>query len=141
MCVCVYFAHRYPIDLFILFYACADSSEWGLFGRCARSAFRRTPSGPETRSQLENDLILPQKAHRSLIDVLLWSPNLQYFFVTLTRRSLTQSWQPQNTIMRLKNSNKTHILRLKALFLTAKMIFSHKILAYISQKLYLCSEF
>ena len=26
-------------------YACADSSEWGLFGRCARSAFRRTPSG------------------------------------------------------------------------------------------------
>ena len=28
-----------------LFYACADSSEWGLFGRCARSAFRRTPSG------------------------------------------------------------------------------------------------
>ena len=29
-------------------YACADSSKWGLFGRCARSAFRRTPSGRET---------------------------------------------------------------------------------------------
>ena len=41
-------AHRSPIDVLILFYACADSSEWGLFGRCARSAFRRTPSGPET---------------------------------------------------------------------------------------------
>ena len=27
-----------------LFYACACSSEWGLFGRCARSAFCRTPS-------------------------------------------------------------------------------------------------
>ena len=40
-------AHRYPRDVLILFYACADSSKWGLFGRCARSAFRRTPSGRE----------------------------------------------------------------------------------------------
>ena len=40
-------AHRSPIDVLVLFYACADSSKWGLFGRCARSAFRRTPSGPE----------------------------------------------------------------------------------------------
>ena len=45
-------AHRYPTDLRILFYACADSSKWGLFGRCARSAFRRTPSGPETYREL-----------------------------------------------------------------------------------------
>ena len=41
-------AHRSPIDVLILFYACADSSKWELFGRCARSAFRRTPSGRET---------------------------------------------------------------------------------------------
>ena len=39
-----------------LFYACADSSEWGLFGRCARSAFRRTPSGRVARRELESDL-------------------------------------------------------------------------------------
>ena len=30
-----------------LFYARAYSSEWGLFGHIARSAFRRTPSGRE----------------------------------------------------------------------------------------------
>ena len=42
---------------------------------------------------------------------------------------------PQNTIMRLKNGNKPHILRLKLVFLTAKVIFLQKILAYISQKL------
>ena len=49
-------AHRSPTDLLWwspnLFYACADSSKWGLFGRCARSAFRRTPSGRLIRSQL-----------------------------------------------------------------------------------------
>ena len=56
-----------------LFYACADSSEWGLFGRCARSAFHRTPSGRVTRSQLESDLIQPQKAQRSPTDLLWWS--------------------------------------------------------------------
>ena len=33
-------------------YACADSSKWGLFGRYTRSAFRRTPSGPETCKSL-----------------------------------------------------------------------------------------
>ena len=33
-------------------YACADSSEWGLFGRCARSAFRRTPSGRVAQRKL-----------------------------------------------------------------------------------------
>ena len=46
-------AHRSPIEVLswspILFYACADSSKWGLFGRCTRSAFRRTPSGRLTR--------------------------------------------------------------------------------------------
>ena len=42
---------------------------------------------------------------------------------------------PQNTIMRLKNGNKPQILRLKLVFLTAKVIFLQKILAYISQKL------
>jgi hypothetical protein len=31
-------------------------------------------------------------------------------------------------MIRLKNSNKTHILRLKSTFLTAKMIFLQKIL-------------
>ena len=36
-------AHRYAH----LFYARVSSSEWGLFGHIARSAFRRTPSGPE----------------------------------------------------------------------------------------------
>ena len=30
-----------------LFYARVSSSEWGLFGHIARSAFRRTPSGRE----------------------------------------------------------------------------------------------
>ena len=42
-------AHRSPRDVLQwspnLFYTCADSSKWGLFGRCARSAFRRTTSG------------------------------------------------------------------------------------------------
>ena len=38
--------------MLVLFYACADSSEWGLFGRCARSAFRHTPLGPETCGEL-----------------------------------------------------------------------------------------
>ena len=36
-------AHRYAC----LFYARISSSEWGLFGHIARSAFRRTPSGRE----------------------------------------------------------------------------------------------
>ena len=47
--------HSCPIDVLVLFYACADSSKWGLFGRCARSAFRRTPSGPEICSMLALD--------------------------------------------------------------------------------------
>ena len=38
-------SHRKPTDLLVLFYACADSSKWGLFGRYTRSAFRCTPSG------------------------------------------------------------------------------------------------
>ena len=41
-------AHRCPRDLLVLFYAHANSSEWGLIGHFARSAFRRTPSGRET---------------------------------------------------------------------------------------------
>ena len=45
-------AHRCPRDVLVLFYACADSSKWGLFGRCARSAFRRTPSGRLTCKSL-----------------------------------------------------------------------------------------
>ena len=44
-------AQRSPTDLLVLFYACADSSKWGLFGRYTRSAFRRTPSGRLTRRQ------------------------------------------------------------------------------------------
>ena len=51
------------------------------------------------------------------------------------KRVLAQSWQPQNTMMRLKNGNKPQILRPKSVFLTAKVIFLQKILAYISQKL------
>ena len=46
--------HSCPIDVLVLSYACADSSKWGLFGRYARSAFRRTPSGPETYRELDN---------------------------------------------------------------------------------------
>ena len=37
--------HRCPRDVLVLFYAHANSSEWGLIGHFARSAFRRTPSG------------------------------------------------------------------------------------------------
>ena len=40
--------HRCPIDVLDLFYAHANSSEWGLIGHFARSAFRRTPSGSLT---------------------------------------------------------------------------------------------
>ena len=56
--------------MLILFYAHANSLEWGLFGHFARSAFRRTPSGHVVRSQLESDLIQLQKAHRKPTDVL-----------------------------------------------------------------------
>jgi hypothetical protein len=38
-------AHISPRDVLDLFYAHANSSEWGLIGHFARSAFRRTPSG------------------------------------------------------------------------------------------------
>ena len=38
-------AHKSPTDVLDLFYAHANSSEWGLIGHFARSAFRRTPSG------------------------------------------------------------------------------------------------
>ena len=47
-------AHRSPRDLLLLFYARAYPSEWGLFGHIARSAFRRTSSGPETRRELHS---------------------------------------------------------------------------------------
>ena len=43
-------AHRSPRDVLVLFYACADSSKWGLLGRYTRSAIRRTPSGRLTCS-------------------------------------------------------------------------------------------
>ena len=39
-----------------LFYAHANSSEWGLIGHFARSAFRRTPSGRLTDSALATPL-------------------------------------------------------------------------------------
>ena len=58
-----------------------------------------------------------------------------HLFPSYEKRVLAQSWQPQNTMMRLKNGNKPQILRLKSVFLTAKVIFLQKILAYISQKL------
>ena len=37
-----------------LFYACTDTSEWRLLGCCARSAFRRTPSGRVAYRELES---------------------------------------------------------------------------------------
>ena len=46
-------AHRYAH----LFYARVSSSEWGLFGHIARSAFRRTPSGREVIAKPEGNLI------------------------------------------------------------------------------------
>ena len=57
--------------IFILFYAHARSSEWGLFGHIARSAFRRTPSGRLARSQLESDLTAIKSPQKSLFIVLI----------------------------------------------------------------------
>ena len=61
----------------------------------------------------------PQKSHKSPMVL----PKLAaHLFPSYEKRVLAQSWRPQNTMMRLKNGNKPQILRLKSVFLTAKVI-------------------
>ena len=92
------------------------------------------------RSQLESNLTATESLQISHRYPMVLPKLAAHLFPSHEKRVLAQSWQPQNTMMRLKNGNKPQILQLKLVFLTAKMIFSHKILAYILQKLYLCNR-
>ena len=57
---------------------CAISSEWGLFGRNTRSAFRRTPSPPrEERADIGKD---------DVVEARKWIPNTPYIINTRARR-------------------------------------------------------